>query len=135
MSLPRYRKIHDMLAGRRRRAARRANRGAAVRSWNGLEGLEDRIVLSFTAPVSYSTTAAPAAVAVGDFNGDGKPDIITANDQPGHGERAAGQRRRHLRSSDHLRHSGNNPVAVAVGDFNGDGKADIVTAQLRRSNA
>ena len=34
---------------------------------------------TFQAPVTYPVNAAPAALAVGDFNNDGKPDIVTAS--------------------------------------------------------
>jgi FG-GAP repeat len=34
--------------------------------------------VGFKSPVSYSVGAAPLAVAVGDFNGDGKPDLAAA---------------------------------------------------------
>src|SRR5437764_1347632 len=41
----------------------------------GLESLEDRAVPAFLAPVSYTTGANPAGIAVGDFNGDGRDDM------------------------------------------------------------
>ena len=72
----------------------------------------------------YPVGETPYAVAVGDFNGDGKLDIVTAN----------------LSSTVSVLLGkgggtfqvqppipvGGNPEAVAVGDFNGDGKLDIV---------
>src|SRR5260221_14387804 len=33
----------------------------------------------FTLPVNYETGSTPQSVAVGDFNGDGKPDLAVAN--------------------------------------------------------
>ena len=52
--------------------------------------------------------------------------------QPGrqHGQRAAGQRRRHLRAPGDLPHRRKTPRSVAVGDLTGDGQVDIVTANL-----
>ena len=43
-----------------------------------------------------STGSLPVAVAVGDFNGDGKLDVVTANSANSDRERAARQRQRHL---------------------------------------
>jgi hypothetical protein len=64
-------------------------------------------------------------VAAGDFNGDGKPDIVVAGGgavsvllNEGDGVFGAGQ----------TYTIGGSPTAVAVGDFNRDGKPDIVTA-------
>jgi hypothetical protein len=67
----------------------------------------------------------PLHVAVGDFNGDGKPDIVAAGCgsvtvflNNGNGTFAAPQTYAVAGA----------PTAVALGDFNGDGKRDIVTA-------
>src|SRR5687767_10934606 len=47
-----------------------------------LEWLEPRVVPSFAAPVIFDTGRAPLAVAAGDVNNDGRPDLATAN-RPG----------------------------------------------------
>src|ERR1017187_5202205 len=41
--------------------------------------------VSFLAARTYSTGSHPYAVAVGDFNGDGKPDLAVTNDGVGSG--------------------------------------------------
>src|SRR5262249_32577069 len=41
--------------------------------------LEDRTLLSFLPPVTYPAGAEPIDVAVGDFDGDGNPDLAVAN--------------------------------------------------------
>jgi hypothetical protein len=73
--------------------------------------------------------ASPTSVALGDLNGDGMPDIVTANRYrntvsvllgKGDGTFAA--------QMDYS--PGEGPEEVALGDLNGDGKLDIVTANI-----
>jgi len=82
---------------------------------------------TFPTAVSYTADTGPGAVAVGDMNGDGKPDLVTANDGAdtvaillniGSGTFGAPAT---LKTED-------GPVGVAVADFNGDGKLDIVSS-------
>jgi len=74
----------------------------------------------------YPTGSGSEAVAVGDFNGDGRMDVVTGN-----GLSNANSVSVLLGKADgtfalHVDYSvGAAPVAVAVGDFNGDGKLDI----------
>jgi hypothetical protein len=99
-----------------------------------VEGLETRLLLSFLPPVSYNIGAVPStfngsvgadAVAVGDFNGDGKQDLAVVHTAEN--------------SIDILLNKGNGtflppvsyptrgvePLDIIVRDFNGDGKLDI----------
>ncbi|HUA03901.1 MAG TPA: FG-GAP-like repeat-containing protein [Solirubrobacteraceae bacterium] len=71
--------------------------------------------------------SSPRSLAVGDFNGDGKPDLVTANSgssnvsillNGGPGNYCGG--------SDFA--AGLSPSSVGAGDFNGDGKQDLVVA-------
>jgi FG-GAP-like repeat len=75
----------------------------------------------------FATGANPVRVAFGDVNGDGWPDIVTANASggdvtvllgDGHGSLRPGVRRA----------SGREPHSVAVADVDGDGRAEIFVA-------
>jgi hypothetical protein len=75
----------------------------------------------------YAVGAGPVSVVVADFNGDGKPDIATANRDAStvsilinNGD---GTFRKHVDYA-----TGKYPLQVVVGDFNNDGKADLAVA-------
>jgi hypothetical protein len=79
---------------------------------------------TFQAAVSYAAGSAPYSVAVGDFNGDGIPDLAVANVGSdnvsvllGHGDGTFGPAVNYG--------VGISPRSVAVGDFNGDGVPDL----------
>ena len=81
---------------------------------------------TFQAKQSLGTGRMPASVAVADFNGDGKSDLVTADYYDntvsvllgnGNGTFQPGQ----------TFGTGSEPYSVVVADFNGDGKSDMVT--------
>jgi hypothetical protein len=90
--------------------------------------------ISFAAKVDFATGSGPQSVSTGDFDGDGKKDIVVTNEGG---------------SVSVLRNTGNfgtisfaakvdfitgtNPYCVTVGDFNVDGKTDLAVAN-RTSN-
>jgi hypothetical protein len=89
--------------------------------------LNDGSGFALAARADYPTGASPQGVALADVNGDGRPDVATANSS--------------ARTVSVLRNLGDGtlapkadyatgplPIAVAAGDLNGDGRADLVTA-------
>jgi len=93
---------------------------------------------TFAPKVDFPTGARPYSVSIGDFNGDGKRDVATAN---------------HLRDTTSILlnttptgattptfapkvdfPTGPSPYSVSIGDFNGDGSPDVVTANSENYN-
>jgi len=81
----------------------------------------------FPTAVRYATGIRPTSVAVGDFNGDGNADLVTANQDDRDVSVLLG-------NGDGTFQAATNssvccvPSFIAVGDFNGDGKADLAIA-------
>src|SRR5439155_9451062 len=79
------------------------------------------------AAVNYGTSSGPHALAIGDFNNDGKADLAIACARAntmsilmGNGDGTF--------SGAPNRTAGNTPYALTVADLNGDGKADLAVA-------
>jgi FG-GAP-like repeat/Divergent InlB B-repeat domain len=84
----------------------------------------------FSDPTNYPVGTAPRAIAIGDFNGDGKPDLAVANTgDPTSGDDGnvsilLGNSDGTFQSAVSL-NAGKNPWSIATGDFNHDGKLDL----------
>jgi hypothetical protein len=85
-------------------------------------------------PVTYSTGAFPLSIAVGDFNGDGKFDIATANSNAGSISILLGNGDGTFQTHVDYHVGTFFTEGIATGDFNHDGKLDLVTANLSDDN-
>jgi len=82
---------------------------------------------TFQTAVTYTTGQSDAtSIAVGDFNGDGHPDIVVANDSGLSVLLVKGDGTFH--SAVIYSSGGSLPSSVAIGDVNGDGHPDLVVA-------
>jgi hypothetical protein len=76
---------------------------------------------------SFPTGNVPSAIAVGDFNGDLKTDVVTANISDNTVSVLLGNGDGTFQAATSYP-AGTNPDSVTVADFNGDGKADLAVA-------
>ena len=82
--------------------------------------------LSFARPKTYPVGDWPQAAAIGDLNGDGKPDLVTPNRDAATISVLINRGRGNFESERRYR-VGGEPSSVAVGDVNGDRDPDVVT--------
>ncbi len=91
--------------------------------------------VDFATPKTYPVGTSPSAVVVGDFNGDGKPDMAVANSGSNNVSILLGNGDGTYQPAVNF-NAGLSPNSIAVGDFNGDGKLDLAVFQAgNTSNA
>ncbi|MCY2986670.1 MAG: Ig-like domain-containing protein [Planctomycetota bacterium] len=89
-------------------------------------------VPSFAAQQNFATGGNPRSVTVGDLNGDGRPDLVVANENSSTvsvllNTTAPGAAVPSFATQQNFA-TGANPRSVAVGDLNGDGRPDLAVA-------
>lgn len=83
--------------------------------------------IGLSAPNNFTAGSGPALLTVGDFNGDGNPDLAVANEGSNNVSILLGDGHGGFRT--HVDYpTGPEPSSIAVGDFNGDGKLDLAVA-------
>ncbi|MGQ0620777.1 MAG: FG-GAP-like repeat-containing protein [Panacagrimonas sp.] len=96
---------------------------------------------SFADPANVVVGMTPRSVAVGDFNGDGRPDLAVASAVANGSSSilvllnttAPGASGASFATGTDLG-PGSGPISVAVGDFNGDGRPDLAVANANANN-
>jgi hypothetical protein len=79
--------------------------------------------------ITTGQKSAPNDLAIGDFNGDGIPDLVAPDSATGVVAVFLGKGDGTFAAAvNYSTGSGSKPLAVAVGDFNGDGKQDLAVA-------
>lgn len=88
---------------------------------------------TFASHVDYATGSKQYGIATGDFDGDGKLDLVVANYSTSTVGRLKGNGDGTFQTQVTYA-AGTKPYAIAVGDFNGDGKLDVVVANSGDDN-
>ena len=94
------------------------------------------VAAGFAAKVDFTTGTQPSSIAIGDFNGDGKPDLAVANLSNTVSVLLNTTATGAMPSSFAAKvdfTTGSRADSVAIGDFNGDGKPDLAVAKSNAS--
>lgn len=91
--------------------------------------LGQSVLASPTSDLRFAVGSGPGSVAIADFNGDGKLDIVTANEQSGDVSVLLGDGKGGFSPAPGSPFpAGHSPNDIAVGDFNRDGWLDLAFA-------
>jgi hypothetical protein len=104
-----------------------ANTGSLSRPGSSVSVLLGNGDGTFASPVKFAVGLQPTDVAVADVNGDGRRDLITANNRSGSLSVLLGNGDGTFQSALTIR-LGSNPIGLAVADVNGDGHLDLISA-------
>jgi hypothetical protein len=90
---------------------------------------------SFTAKQDFTTGTSPRSVAIGDLDGDGKPDLAVANNNSStvsiyRNTSTSGSIEAGSFTAKQDFTTGTSPRSVAIGDLDGDGKPDLALPNL-----
>jgi hypothetical protein len=107
---------------------------AAIREENDaatitVDGQAISVEMAFSTPTNFTVGSSPISVTVGDFNGDGKSDLATANVGSNNVSVLLGTGTGSFGPATNFS-VGGGPFSVTVGDFNGDGKSDLAVANF-----
>ena len=88
----------------------------------------------FGVRTNFTAGAAPTSVAVGDFNGDSRPDLAVTNHFSNNVSILLGDGGGGFTAPTNIA-LGGGPYSVAVGEFNADARPDLAIANLNSSNS
>jgi hypothetical protein len=90
---------------------------------------------SFGAATNYPAVGRPDAIAVGDLDGNGTLDVVTANSSSNNVSLLLGNGDGSLGAPSTHAIFGRAPIAVALADLDGDGSLDVATANSQDQSA
>nr|MDZ8286422.1 FG-GAP-like repeat-containing protein [Nostoc sp. ChiSLP01] len=92
-----------------------------------------KVLVTFATASNFTVGTGPISIAVEDFNGDGKLDLVTANSSNNKVSVLLGKGTGSFGTASNFT-VGTSPQSVTVGDFNGDGKVDLAVANSTSNN-